>query len=49
MNDPLMQKSTLFGSGLGLFFGGLLGAGLGAITQSMSGTLVGLGAGLAVC
>lgn len=46
MNDPLMKKSIFLGSGLGLFFGGLLGAGLGAITQTMNGILVGLAAGV---
>jgi MFS family permease len=43
---PIMKTSVLLGVGVGAGFGGLIGAGLGAITLTWSGIAIGLLAGL---
>ena len=39
---PIMQTSILLGIGLGAVFGGLMGAGAGAITRTLNSILMGL-------
>jgi ABC-type microcin C transport system permease subunit YejE len=42
----LMQRSITLGTVIGITFGGLMGAGLGAITMNLNGILVGMVMGL---
>lgn len=41
-----MEKSVIYGSGLGAIFGALMGAGFGAIALKLSSILIGGGVGL---
>ena len=45
-DQPLMQRSILFGMVIGAMFGALIGAGLGALTMTLNGVLLGLAIGL---
>ena len=45
MNNSLMQKSIIFGGGLGAVFSGIIGAGLGSIAGTLDATLLGLAIG----
>ena len=45
-DQPLMQRSILFGMVIGAMFGALIGAGLGALTMTLNGVLLGLVIGL---
>ena len=45
-DQPLMQRSILFGMVIGAVFGALIGAGLGALTMTLNGVLLGLVIGL---
>ena len=46
VDRPIMQRSIILGMWIGTSFGGLIGAGVGAITMTLNGILIGLGIGL---